>query len=158
MAKKFIGLTIAVLLLFSLAACNSPEEDYNGKEVVVGDFSITITVDKTEVSIGETIEISAILKNVSEQSLKIVKGKNPVCLAVFSKDAEPDFDWDLARIDIELAADDVLEYTVAWAATEKGEFFALAHVRFSVVEDWNDDYSNWTAISIQSKKINIKVI
>jgi len=27
MAKKFIGLTIAVLLLFSLAACNPPEED-----------------------------------------------------------------------------------------------------------------------------------
>ena len=67
MKKKLITLGIAIILLFSLAglaACEK-EEDNNGKEVIVGDFSLTVTVDKTKILKGGTVTVTATFKTES---------------------------------------------------------------------------------------------
>ena len=66
MVKKLIGLTIAVLLLFSLAACNPPEEDDMGLKVgfewntdgkPTPDIFCAYTLEKSYAQVGNDVEM-----------------------------------------------------------------------------------------------------
>jgi len=159
MIKKLVTLVITIIVLFSIAsltACGN-EEDYNGTEVIVDNFSITITVDKTELIVGEQILVSVTVKNVSDKPIKIISGNCPINIWVFKKGEKPKFAWDLMRVDKELGANETLENTFEWKATRKGGYFAFASVLFSTVENWDDAPADWNGVSIESKKIKIEV-
>lgn len=73
--KRITILIISVVLMIMIfgvfAGCSN---DYSYKE---GDFSLEITVDKTSASIGDEVEITATLKNVSGQALTILYPNDP---------------------------------------------------------------------------------
>jgi hypothetical protein len=70
MKKAFI-LGTAFLLLAGLltVACENKDEE-NGKRVAEDDFSLTVTLDKTVASIGDTVTATVVFKNLSGRDIK----------------------------------------------------------------------------------------
>jgi uncharacterized repeat protein (TIGR01451 family) len=71
MIKKIIAL--GVMLIMCLGLFYGCTNDYTYK---VEDFRLTITVDKTEVSVGDTIKFVATFKNLSGQDIRIENFSN----------------------------------------------------------------------------------
>jgi len=65
--SAIICLGVLVVMIFSLGACG---RNYEYKEE---DFSLTITVDKTEAKVGDTITVTATLENLSGRNIHIRK-------------------------------------------------------------------------------------
>ena len=86
--KKVFILGLAFLLLAGLltVACknvgegnvknliNSSNETENETEVIVGDFSLTISVEETTLQQGQDIEVIAVFKNQSGKRHNISRG------------------------------------------------------------------------------------
>ena len=66
MKKPFIFVP-AILLFAGLLMLTC---DFNGDEVIVGDFSLTVTVDKTVVKKGDTIKTTVVFKNLSDRDIE----------------------------------------------------------------------------------------
>jgi len=74
--KKSSILRLVILLLVGLliSACQNNENGSlvsrgvteNEKEVIAGDFSLTVTLDKTEARIRDTITVTVVFKNLSD--------------------------------------------------------------------------------------------
>lgn len=63
-------LIIVVLSVFALTGCKNEEETMNGKEKIVGNFSLTVTVDLTTPKIGDTITATITFKNLSDNDIE----------------------------------------------------------------------------------------
>ena len=89
MAKKTgLGMVLVLLLGFTVllgcAGTDSGNESNskgiggdnseNGKEVIVGDFSLTISVEETTLQPGQDIEVTAVLKNQSGKRHDVGRG------------------------------------------------------------------------------------
>ena len=68
---------IAVLLLCGVyvTGCVGADEENefkhkNTMEVIVGDFSLTVTLDKTEARIGDTVTATVVFKNLSDRDIE----------------------------------------------------------------------------------------
>jgi hypothetical protein len=89
--KKFLFVVVCVMVAFSLAACG-----WGTKSVTEDSFSLSISVDKTSAVIGETVKVTAELKNLSGRDVKIqmwhTSWKKPedmlsvVCLPEYTED------------------------------------------------------------------------
>ena len=56
-----------LIIAFSLGACGPT----NSTETRVGDFLLTVTVDKTSARVGETVTVTAVFKNLSGKDIPI---------------------------------------------------------------------------------------
>jgi hypothetical protein len=80
MAKWSLWFTTAVVLVAALLlSCgqgsanenrSGSELDTNGKEVIVDGFSLTVTLDKTEARIGDTVTATVVFKNLSGKDIE----------------------------------------------------------------------------------------
>ena len=92
--KKILALGVMVIMALGLFAGCGPE-DYVYKE---GDFSLETLVDKTEVSVGVAVKVTATLKNLSGRDIRIQlnhtddkKPEDIISVALFAEDAAHDF-------------------------------------------------------------------
>ena len=66
MKKQFVlWLIIMPLAGLFLVVC-----DFNGEEVIVKDFSLKVTVDKTEAKKGDTVKTTVVFKNLSGRDIE----------------------------------------------------------------------------------------
>ena len=89
--KKFLLGAVCVMIAFSFVACGS-----GTKSVTEDNFSLSISADKTAAVIGETVKVTAELKNLSGRNVKIqmwhTSWKKPedmlsvVCLPEYTED------------------------------------------------------------------------
>ena len=68
MKKKFLVLGMVFVMLFSVAGMMGCGNEYVFQE---GDFRLTVTADRTEVRVGDAIEFTAKLENVSGRDITI---------------------------------------------------------------------------------------
>jgi len=65
MKKKLFLTMLCAIGLCLIVAC-----DFNGEEVIVKDFSLKVTVDKTEVKKGSTVKTTVVFKNLSGRDIE----------------------------------------------------------------------------------------
>jgi len=71
MNRKFLTIVLAAVMLFAIAGltgCNT----WRNYEFAEGDFILEISVDRTIVSVGDTIEVTVRLKNNSRHDLPVI--------------------------------------------------------------------------------------
>jgi len=167
--KKLITLVIATLLIFSIvgsAACGN-ENDYNGKEVTVGNFSLTVTANKTKARVGDTIAVTAVFKNLSGKDIPIeltdwqtyfylleqIEKATPLEIVIcpdISEWAHISIGVD-ARHQMTIEKDAVIQQTVEYKIEELTMYKALAGVFFYM----GDEYKEFVAIESNPVKIQI---
>ena len=105
MKKVFIlGLAILPLAGLLMTACQNnggeneggsrTSQNGNVKEVIVGDFSLTVTLDKTVARIGDTVTATVVFKNLSNRDIEAelpdwiaaegFQNKEDILIAVFT--------------------------------------------------------------------------
>jgi len=139
MSKKKAGLTVIVSLavvstiVFSVVMCGS----YTYKE---GDFSLTITVDKTELRVGDTIEVTVTFKNLSGRKHRIIHPAGDimsmVSLKFVPKGEELSFGWVLESSSDVMEKSAVLEDKFSWEVRESGEYCMAACAYFRIVRSY----------------------
>lgn len=145
------------------------EETYNGKEIIMGDFSVILTVDKTEVNVGEDISATFRIKNISGNDITL---EIPDWIAYLGKKNKEDIlqihflpenlesIWMfeavavLERPRVTIETDEVIERTVKYEVTEK-ENLKVSAGAFYYLIDGSGNASTMTCL--YSKILTIKV-
>lgn len=145
------------------------EETYNGKEIIMGDFSVILTVDKTEVKVGEDISATMSLKNISGHDITLEipdwiaylgkKNKEDILQIIFlPENLESIWMFEavavLERPRITIEPDEVIERTVKYEVTEK-ENLKVSAGAFYYLIDGSGNASTMTCL--YSKLLTIKV-
>ena len=159
MLRKIISLGVILIMSFTFGACR----DYVYQE---DDFSLTITVDKTELRVGDTIEVTATLKNLSGRKHKIVYSSSPTVVPsslssivlpdVFPQEEKANFIWYTNIQDGVLEIGASIENIITWEVQEDGEYYAQARAVFCIVKHYHQYPSDrGIEIDIYSEEINI---
>ncbi len=144
-------------------------EDYNGKEINMGDFSVVLTVDKTEVNVGESIFATFTLKNISRHDITLEIPDWIACLGKKRKEDIIEFAFSpekleaawffeavavLERPKVTIAKDEIIERTVKYEVTEKDNLIVNAGAFYYLTDSSGNVVSK---VHLYSKTIKIKV-
>jgi len=175
MRKTFIlGIVILLLVGLLISACQNNENGSlasrtateNGKEVIVDDFSLTVTLDKTKARIGDTITATVVFKNLSGRDIEAElpdwiaarggRSKDDILSAVFVPEGEKvsypgvKFDGPLPKVLIE--SETVIERKFEHTITESKNLEARAGAYF-----FTDTAESLSGLQIAINPIKIKV-
>lgn len=156
--KKIICLGVLLIMIFSLGACG---ENYAYND---GDFSLTVTVDKDELFIGEKVKIIAILKNLSDKEIHIQmshtdfkKLDDMVLIGLFEENEEHDFILTSKggpRSKLTIKKEAIITRTVELQVDISGNYEVSSLVVFYIGKGYADPIS----IISESKKIFVKEV
>ncbi|MCL2556224.1 MAG: hypothetical protein FWE03_04305 [Firmicutes bacterium] len=165
MKKKLVCIGIVIVMMFGVAGLSGCGYTYQD-----GDFLLTVTANKTEMRVGETIEFTIRFENNTGRNLRVIFSSmgnfpnshliNPsVFFDVFVKGENLEI-FGLDNIIYATIYSGVVFY-VSWTAEQVGRFYAQAYVNFSVLRNqtWfgRNNTNGAARIEIYSEKISFVV-
>lgn len=154
MIKRIICL--GVFLVVCLGMFSGCANDYAYKE---GDFSLIVKADKTEVSVGDTIKVTATLKNLSGRNICIQmshpdykKLEDMILIGLFEEGTEHEFvvtDIGGPRRKMRIKKDAVITRLMEFHIDKTENYDAVSSVVFYTGNGYNE------GVSIFSEAINI---
>ena len=156
MIKKII--CVGVILVMCLGLLVGCENDYVYKE---GDFSLEITVDKTSVSVGDSVTVTAKFKNLSGRNIRVQmshpdykKLEDMILIGLFKEGAKQEFivtSKGGPRRKITIKKDAVITQSMEFSIDDSLNYDVLSHVVFYT----GKGYDEVVSIYSESSKIII---
>ena len=163
MFKKLLIIGIAlVFALLSLAGCAT--RGWRNYEFQEGDFVLEVSVDRTIVSVGDTVEITATFKNLSGKNLPIVFRANRIfdrlderiiSTVLIPKSTDLGFGstGTTRQIRRTLRNEAVLTVTRQRTIERAVDYEVFARIGFFIGEDGRENF-----VEIRSERIKVNVI
>ena len=162
MKKKLFLTALCAIGLCLFLAC-----DFNGEEYIVGDFSLTVTVDKTNAKVGDTVTATVVFKNLGGRDIEaelpdwIVTGnkqsKEDILYAAFA--SEMNFEWVFPSVGFEPLPKILIESGVVIEKTFEHKITSSKNLKVHAAAFFLTETYPTTGygLQIESKPIKIKV-